>query len=574
MSSRCGPSWSRTSAFRPNSRLHSGLNVATTSLSVIEADVLIIGGGLAGFRAAHAARKRGASVVIAYQARGASQHIIGFNVPDAGVGKPDSPQAYARDMIEGGYGLNDRRLVAALTSEAAEALKDLVDLGVPLARDGEAILRRHLSGNSFPRSVFHPEGIGRLAWQTLVHEAERLRVQCLSGWKAVRLLRHGQSVAGALLSRRDGSEMVAVHAPAVLLATGGIGALYADSTYPEDITADSYAFALHAGATLIDMEFVQFEPTVVTDPAPCRGMEMPTAMFADGAALRNAQGERFMFRHNPKHGEMQIEKAKIALAVQEEIDAGRGRDGAVFFDTRAVPRVRLESYVSHVSRLRGAGVDPATGPILVKPAAHSQMGGIRIDAQCRTEVPGLLAAGEASGGVHGASRIAGNGASDAIVFGGIAGRTAAGAEGFGGKLPWADIHREALDSFRALPACDDGPSPAELKDAVRRAMLAGAGIRRSAQGLGSTLEELAQLRELAREGVRMERPGDRIRAHEAMHFMQCGEAIARSAAARCESRGAHWRVDYPTSDDARWLCHITARLNGEGAIATETAPIE
>lgn len=547
---------------------------ASGSLSVIEADVLIIGGGLAGFRAAHAARRQGASVVVAYHARGASQHIIGFNVPDVGAARADSPEAYARDMIEGGYGLNDRRLVDALAHEAGAALQDLVQLGVPLARDGDAILRRHLSGNRFARSVFHPEGIGRLAWQTLVQQAEHLGVQCLQGWKAVRLLRHGDAVTGALLSRRDASERVAVHAPAVLLATGGIGALYADSTYPEDITADSYAFALQCGATLVDMEFVQFEPTVVTDPAPCRGMEMPTAMFADGAALRNAAGERFMFRHNPAHGEMQIEKAKIALAVQEEIDAGRGRAGAVLFDTSAVPKARLESYVSHVSRLRGAGVDPGTGPILVKPAAHSQMGGVRIDAQCRTEVPGLLAAGEASGGVHGASRIAGNGASDAIVFGGIAGRAAAGGEGLARDLPWSRIHAEALQAFDALPARDTGPSPTELKDAVRRTMLAGVGIRRSADGLAGTLAELSRLREQARAGLRLERPGDRIRAHEALHFLLCGEAIARSAAARRESRGAHWRVDHPSRDDAQWLCHVTARQGADGGIVIGQARIE
>jgi succinate dehydrogenase/fumarate reductase flavoprotein subunit len=554
--------------------VHSGWNSGRASaLSVIDADVLVLGGGLAGFRAAHAARRQGAKVVIAYQARGASQHIIGFNVPNAGPAQSDSPEAYARDVIAGGYGLNDRRLVDALAKHAGAALQELIDIGVPLARDGDTILRRHLSGNRFPRSVFHPEGIGRLAWQTLVQASEGVGVQCLSGWKAVRLLQHGNTVLGAVLSRRDASEMVAVHAPAVLLATGGIGALYADSTYPEDITADSYAFALQSGATLIDMEFVQFEPTVVTEPAGCRGMEMPTAMFADGAALRNAKGERFMFRHNPEHGEMQIEKAKIAFAVQEEIDAGRGLDGAVFFDTRALTRARLESYVSHFSRLRSAGVDPGSGPILVKPAAHSQMGGVRIDAECRTDVPGLLAAGEASGGVHGASRIAGNGASDAIIFGGIAGRTAAGAEGLPPNVQWSQIHGEALSALRSLRACEQGMSPSEVKDAVRRSMLTGAGIRRSADGMAATLTELGAIRERARAGLRMERPGDHIRAHEAMHFVLCGEAVARSAQARRESRGAHWRLDFPAPDDSQWLHHITASEAPDGSISIGASPI-
>jgi succinate dehydrogenase/fumarate reductase flavoprotein subunit len=544
------------------------------ALSAISTDVLVLGGGLAGFRAALAARRRGARVVIAYQARGASQHIIGFNVPRSGAGQPDSPQQYAHDMIEGGYRLNDRCLVDALAAQAGPALQDLIELGVPLARDGEEIARRHLSGNRYPRSVFHPNGIGRLAWETLVQHVEQSSVQCLPGWKAISLLLHGAGVAGAILSRRDGSELLAVHAPAVVLATGGIGALYADSTYPLDITADSYAFALAAGATLVDMEFVQFEPTVVSEPVGCRGIEMPTAMFADGAVLRNAQGERFMLRHNPGHGEMQIEKAKIALAVQEEIDAGRGLRGAVYFDTSAVPAARLESYVSHVGRLRNAGVDPACGPILVRPAAHSQMGGIRIDAQCGTGVPGLLAAGEASGGVHGASRIAGNGASDAIVFGGIAGRAAAAVEGFPRDLPWQTVHQEALARFHALPALESGPEPGEVKDAVRRTMLECVGIRRSAEGLSTAATQLAALRDTCRDGLHLERPGDRIRAQEALHFVVTAEAIAKSAAARCESRGAHWRIDHPRRDDALWLCHVTARQGEQGDITIGTAPIQ
>ena len=546
----------------------------TGALSSVETDVLVIGGGLAGFRAAHAARRQGAKVVIAYHARGASQHIIGFNVPRIGEGQPDSPQAYAEDTIAGGYGLNDRQLVNVMAAAAERALEELLELGVPLARDGNSIARRHLSGSRFPRSVYHPEGIGRLAWQTLVQEAERLQVQCLSGWKALQLLRHDEAVVGALLSRRDGSECVAVHASAVVLATGGIGALYADSTYPVDITADSYGFALQCGATLIDMEFVQFEPTVVTEPTQCRGMEMPTAMFADGATLRNAQGERFMFRHNPQHGEMQIEKAKIALAVQEEIDAGRGCRGAVFFDTSAIPRARLKTYVSHFTRLRNAGGDPSVGPILIKPAAHSQMGGIRIDPQCRTGVNGLLAAGEASGGVHGASRIAGNGASDAIIFGGIAGCSAAGMQSHPGNVPWEDVHRRALDAFAALESNHTGPSPDEIKDAVRKVMLSGVGIRRNAEDLSEALSALSSLRKRAAAGLRFERPSDRIRAHEAFGFITIGEVIARSALARRESRGAHWRVDFPARDDAHWLCHITARHSDAGAIEIGTAPIQ
>lgn len=543
----------------------------SSSLSAIRADVLVIGGGLAGFRAAHAARKEGAKVVIAYQARGASQHIIGFNVPRWEAGSEDSAAHYAADTIAGGYGLNDRRLVEAMAGEARRALEELIELGVPLARDGDTILRRHLSGNRFARSVFHPEGIGRLAWQMLVLAAGRLDIECLSGWKALQLLQHEGRAVGAVLSRRDGSERLAVRASAVVLATGGIGALYADSTYPVDITADSYAFALDCGASLVDMEFVQFEPTVVIEPAPCRGMEMPTAMFADGAALRNRDGERFMFRHNPRYGEMQIEKAKIALAVQEEIDCGRG---PVRFDTSALAPARLESYVSHYNRLKNAGIDPAEGPVLIKPAAHSHMGGIRIDAGCRTEVVGLLAAGEASGGVHGASRIAGNGASDAIIFGGIAGRSAASQGIPLGHVPWEQVERAALARFEGIREEPAGPGPDDVKDAVRQLMLGSVGIRRTGEDLAEAVAAFGELRRRTAAGFRLERPSDRVRAQEALGFVTIGEVIARSALTRQESRGAHYRIDFPARDDARWLCHVSARRTSAGMIEIGTSAID
>jgi succinate dehydrogenase/fumarate reductase flavoprotein subunit len=299
-------------------------------------------------------------------------------------------------------------------------------------------------------------------------------------------------------------------------------------------------------------------------------MAMPTAMFADGAVLRNAQGERFMLRHNPRHGEMQIEKARIALAVQEEIEAGRGCRGAVFFDTSGVARARLESYVSHFTRLQNAGIDPSAGPILIKPAAHSQMGGIRIDPHCRTEVNGLLAAGEASGGVHGASRIAGNGASDALIFGGIAGRTAAGGQSQARSIPWEDVHRNALDGFEAVAPNPHARSPDEVKHAVREVMLSHVGLRRNAEGLSGAVDALSVLRECALGGLRLERPSDRIRAHEALGFITIGEVIARSALARCESRGAHWRIDHPVRDDAHWMRHVTAHRSAAGAIEIGT----
>ncbi|MDS1141847.1 FAD-binding protein [Pusillimonas sp. SM2304] len=534
----------------------------TATIETVDTDVLVLGGGLAGFRAASAAKRSGARVLIAYQARGASQHIIGFNVPREDAESPDSIAAYARDTVEGGYGINDRRLVDVMAVRAAAALRELIDIGVPLQRDGGAIARRHLSGNTFARSVYHPNGIGRLALDRLIELSGEHGIQKLSGWKAISLLQHASSVVGALLCRRDGSQPVAVRAASTVLAMGGVGAIFGNSTYPPDITADSYAFALDSGATLVDMEFVQFEPTVIVEPGPCCGMEMPTAMFADGATLRNRLGQRFMLAHNPGHGEMQIEKAKIALAIQAEAMAGRAEEGGtVLFDTSGIPAARLESYMAHCKRLRLAGIDPMRGPIWVKPAAHSHMGGIRIDANCHTGVDGLYAAGEASGGVHGASRIAGNGGSDAIIFGGVAGAAAAasaGSQDLSG-LPWTDILARAADKLASVPVRADGPRPDDIKNAVRKTMLDHVGIVRTERDLRCALDDLRVLHDELRAGLCVARPADRVKALEAMSFVMAAKAVACSSLERTESRGAHWREDYPARDDDKWMCHVSVR---------------
>ncbi|WP_374442050.1 FAD-binding protein [Stella sp.] len=521
------------------------------------ADILVLGGGLAGFQAAIAAAAAGRRTILAHHARGASPHVIGANVPLGHVDPADGPEAYAEDMIAGGYGLNDRRLVRALAERSVAVFADLAAQGIPFAGAGGRFAQRHLSGNRYPRSVFVPEGTGRTILDHLARRAAALGVEILPGWQAIDLLRDGAAVAGALLYRKAGGRLLAVAAAETVLAAGGIGRLYEDSTYPADVAAASYGLALDAGATLIDMEFVQFEPTVTVHPAGARGMEMPTAMLGDGATLRNAAGERFMFRHNPEHGEKRIEKARMALAIQAEIDAGRGfPDGTVAMDTTVLPVAARESYVSHCRRLRQAGLDPAAEMPRVRPAAHSQMGGIRIAADGATGVPGLFAAGEATGGVHGASRLAGNGGGETIVFGVIAGEAAARAAG---SPPAADV-AAALDRLRQVPrgAADAG----RLKDRLRATMSRHVGLYRTGDGLRSALEEIAEMEGELAGGTAADGLDGIVDAIEARHMAVTARMIATAALRRTESRGAHQRRDHPERDDARWLVHVAFRADG------------
>jgi succinate dehydrogenase/fumarate reductase flavoprotein subunit len=545
------------------------------SIQVVETDVLVLGGGLAGFRAAVSAKNSGAEVIIAFQAHGASQYIIGFNAPLGDSDSRDNPQVYFDDIVKGGYGLNDRQLVSVIANGAIDALNELVSIGIPFERKANKFVQRHLSGNSYPRSVFHPNGIGHLALKGLIEHSKNIGVKEYSGVKVINLLKDGDEVVGAILAKKHTGEFIAVHANAVVMAMGGIGAIYSDSTYPADVASDSYALALHAGATLIDMEFVQFEPTVVVYPEGAKGMEMPTAMLGDGAHLLNSLGERFMFKYNPEFGETKIEKAKMALCIQREIDEGRGlSDGTVLFDTTKVPPEKLESYVNHCKRLRNSGLEPLTNLPRIRPAAHSHMGGIKVDKNYWTGIAGLYAAGEASGGVHGASRLAGNGASDVIVSGGVAGRSAASLKKSGAKRNWNQIHHTALEKIKSLSNKEKGIKAEEIKKALCDTMLSSAGLIRDEASLKRGRKKLIDLQSLLNQGVQSKSLPDALRALEAEHMVLTALVVVESALERSESRGAHRRSDYPNSDDSHWLHHIGFKMNYEQKLDRLKLPIE
>lgn len=542
-------------------------------------DVLVLGGGLAGYRAAIAARGLGAEVTIAYRGHGASPHVIGFNAAIAAADARDNPGVFFDDMVRGGYGINDRGLVRILAEESVQAYQELLALGVPFAHGVDAAtgerkpLQRHLSGNTYARSVFIAEGTGRALMQALTAHARTTGIETIGAQKVVDLLRDGDAVVGALLWKPHTSTLTAVRARAVVMAMGGIGQLYAGSTYPADVSADALGIALEAGANLIDMEFVQFEPVVTVWPEECRGMEMPTAMLGDGAHLKNALGERFMLERNPPLGERGIEKAKMALFIQREIDEGRGLpQGGVVFDTTVLSSEQLESYVSHCSRLRRAGVDPAVTPPIVAPAAHSIMGGIAIDARGWTGVPGLYAGGESAGGVHGASRLAGNGCADTLVFGAVAGRGAAGSLQASAPRDWSRIEREAiarLERSRGDSATDTDAAKERLRDTLARC----AGIWRDAE----SLTEGAKIVDGVRDDLRDATAADItsvIGLGEARRMADTARVILGSALARQESRGAHQRTDFRATDDSRWLQHVSYRREADGELVQALRPIQ
>jgi succinate dehydrogenase/fumarate reductase flavoprotein subunit len=550
------------------------------NIQSIDTDVLVLGGGMSGYRAALAAREEGAAVTIAFRARGASPYVIGFNAPLGHADERDNMQVFFNDTIRGGYELNETRLVKALAEQASYAYHEIAQLGVPFALGSDVTadgnrkaLQRHLSGNIYPRSVYVPAGTGGAILDAMIARAREVDIQTISGHKVVDLLRDGDEVVGALLWKPHTETLIAVRARSVVIAMGGIGRLYGDSTYPADVGADSFALAYDAGASLIDMEFIQFEPVVTVWPEPCRGMEMPTAMLGDGAELRNVLGERFMLRYNPPLGERGIEKAKMALFIQKEIDEDRGfPEGGVLFDTTLLSSEKLESYISHCKRLRSAGVDPVHQAPLVAPAAHSIMGGVLIDEYGWSGVPGLYVGGEAAGGVHGASRLAGNGCTDTLVFGAIAGRGAAAGMRRQKTRDWSEIEARAMTLLTSTRGT--GPEVATgLKEAIRQTLCAAAGIWRSKTSLEEGRQALHHIDERL-ENASAEKTAEAIELIEARRMALSARMILNAGLSRRESRGAHQRTDFPDRDDTNWLCHISFRRGYDGSLVEELIAIQ
>ncbi|HEX7386745.1 MAG TPA: FAD-binding protein [Castellaniella sp.] len=529
---------------------------------VVISDVLVLGGGAAGYQAATAAARSGARVSLVARARGASPFILGFNASLAQGTPGDSAEQFYQDTLVGGYNLGEPRLIRALVEQAPVAFEELRRLGVPFEMHEGRPALRHLSGSRYARSVYVARGTGNAVLRALTSEAKVLGVDEHPGLRVLSLLVLDGRVWGALAVDPRAGRLTAFLASNTVLAMGGIGGIYGDSTYPADVVGSSYALALDAGAVLRDMEFVQFEPTVVASPDGVRGMEMPTAMIGDGAVLKNALGERFMCRYHPDGCEKQIEKAQMALFIQKEIDEGRGTsDGAVYFDATVLSPQVLNGYVSHRQRLFKAGVDPQTQPVRVHPAAHSLMGGVSIDARCHSSVPGLLVCGEAAGGLHGASRIAGNGAADAITFGRLAGLSACEGE----LRSTRPQHQRVLDLVRSLVVVEDGGEDVESVQThinmVAALMSTAFGIRRT----GSAMTEGVRTLTTLHDEICAQWTGSPLHPlARARTITLVALSVARSALARQESRGAHFRADYPERDDQRWQRSNFVRLGHDG----------
>lgn len=533
-----------------------------TKYETHEHDVLIIGAGGAGLRAAIEALAQGARVGLVCKSLLGKAHTVmaegGIAAAMSNVDKADDWRTHFRDTMRGGKFLNNWRMAQLHALEAPDRVRELEQWGALFDRtESGEILQRAFGGHTFKRLCHVGDRTGLEMIRTLqdrgVHQGIDVYMECT----VTRLLKDGARMAGAFAYWREQGRFVVFKANSIVIATGGIGKAWKITSNSWEYTGDGMALAYDAGAELMDMEFVQFHPTGMVWPPGVQGILVTEAVRGEGGILRNKNGERFMERYDPKKMELATRDV-VARAIYTEVREGRGTEhGGALLDISHKPAEYVKRKLPSMYHqfLELADVDITKGPMEVGPTCHYVMGGIRVVAETtQASVPGLFAAGEAAAGLHGANRLGGNSLSDLLVFGRRAGLAAAQHAKETGTPAIDGTQIEQAE--RALLAPFDragGESPYQIHHDLQDVMQTLVGIFRTEQDLRRALTEIEKLKARAArmrvEGSRLFNPGWHL-SRDIQCMLTVSEACTRAAIARRESRGAHSRLDYPKLDDA------------------------
>jgi succinate dehydrogenase / fumarate reductase, flavoprotein subunit len=535
-------------------------------------DVLIIGAGLAGMRAALAAAEEGADVGIMSKVHPVRSHSNaaqgGIN---AALNPEDSWESHAFDTVKGSDYLGDQDAIEIMCREAPQEILDLEHLGVTFHRNDEGRLgTRAFGGASAARTYYVADITGQailhVLYEQLMKSSEVYRYE---EWFVTNLVRDEDGHAGGCLARniRDGS-MEIFGAKTVILASGGNGQIYTPTTNALICTGDGIAIAYRIGAKLMDMEMVQYHPTTLQG----NGLLITEGARGEGAHLYNAQGERFMEKYAPNKMEL-ASRDVVSRAEQTEINEGRGfDDGTVALDITKVPRKRIHEALREIVMVGRdfAGVDITREPIHIKPGNHYTMGGVKTDNEGLTDVPGLYAAGEvACVSVHGGNRLGANSLLDTLIFGKRAGRHAAKVAQ---SMQMPDVkHSLLVDEEQGINAIvrrdGEGRRVSELREELGRTMDKHVAVFRDEEGLRQAEEVVQRLKEESK-SVTIDDKGsvfnqDLLGAIELGFMLENAECVIAGALERRESRGAQYRTDFPERNDEEWLKHIVLSANGD-----------
>ncbi|HEV2357125.1 MAG TPA: FAD-binding protein [bacterium] len=521
-------------------------------------DVLIVGAGGAGLRAAIAAADAGVSVGLISKCLLGKAHTVmaegGIAAALGNLDAQDNWEVHFADTMRGGQLINDYRMVEIFAREAPERVYELERWGGLFDRtpDGR-ILQRPFGAHTYRRLCHVGDRTGLELIRTLQEKAIHCGIDVHMEVTLTRLLRDGDRIAGAFGYRKETGRFVMFRAKAVVFATGGWGKLYKVTSNSWDCTGDGCAMAYEAGAELMDMEMVQFHPTGMVWPPGVRGILVTEAVRGEGGILRNSEGERFMERYDPKKKDLSSRDV-VARSIYKEVQAGRGTPhGGAWLDVtqRGADFIKKKLPSMYEQFLKLADIDITKSPMEVAPTIHYVMGGVRVEPGTGvTTVPGLFAAGEVAAGLHGSNRLGGNSLSDLIVFGKRAGEHAAQyAQGLA-EAPGVD-DAQAGEERRLLqrPFESGGTeNPYVLHDELQAVMAEHAGIARTGEGLRQGLEKILALQgrteRLRAGGSLLYNPGWH-ECRDVRFMLTLAEAIFRSAIEREESRGAHWRLDFP-----------------------------
>ena len=541
------------------------------SCEVIDTDVLIVGAGGAGCRAAiEASRQNVAVTLICKEVLGKAHTVMaegGYNAALGNINPEDSWEVHGYDTCLGGAWMNNQTLVEALVKQAPDRIFDLEAFGAVFSRTPEGLIMQRLAGKAtYGRICTAADRTGHEILTTLVDELKRRDIEIHDLVRATAILKAGDQAAGvtAIDTRRGGFRVY--RAKSTVMATGGAGRIYAITTNAQADAGIGYAMAYRVGVELVDMEFVQFHPTGMAYPDAVKGVLVTEGVRGEGGILLNRFGERFMKRYNPQLMEL-AGRDEVARANATEILAGRGTEhGGVHLHIAHIPSLLIEERLpTMLEQFHDVGIDIREAPMEVTPTAHHCMGGMRIHADSTTTLKGLFAAGEATGGVHGGNRLGGNALADTQVFGAIAGDSAAtfAVDAESPRLPTEAIAREQARVFGFLEQ-EGGLRQITLRKRLQRLMWENVGIFRRGEELHAALHEIMIMQRDAATHLYVDGKARRynqewIDTLDILDMLLTAEMITRAALLREESRGAHYRVDYPHRDDNHWFKNISVK---------------